>query len=249
MNTLLAVNIGNTTTTAGFFEGGALLRTIAAQTASLRSGEDLPLGDERIRVAAIASVVDGLGAALAARLDRIAGEVLIFGRDIFAPIPSAVRNPESLGADRILGAAAAFERFGGPVVAVDFGTAVTLNAVSGDGTFLGGAIAPGLRMAAGALAEGTSGLPEVEPEAPESAIGRDTDEAIRSGIVLGLAAMVDGMIGRMEEELGGRVRAVATGGDADAVAPHCRRIEATVRHLVLEGLRLACERSGRNDGG
>lgn len=153
-----------------------------------------------------------------------------------------VDNPAEVGADLIANAVAAYARFGGACIVVDFGTATTLTAVSAAAEFLGVAIAPGLNLAASTLAGGTAQLPAIELAAPARAIGVNTGDAIRAGIVLGYVGLVEGLIGRIRAELGGEARVLATGGLSRLIAPLTTVFDAVDVGLTLEGLRLIAAR-------
>src|SRR5205085_6637037 len=155
-------------------------------------------------------------------------------------VPILTDNPKEVGADRIVNALAAHAKYGGPCVVVDFGTATTYDAVSEKGEFLGGAIAPGLQVAGESLFTATARLPQVELLAPRAAIGKNTVEAIQSGLVFGAAAELEGMIDRMEKELG-PATVVATGGLAPVVIAHTDAIDKYEPWLTLEGLRIRSE--------
>jgi type III pantothenate kinase len=147
-------------------------------------------------------------------------------------------NPKDVGADRIANALAAFSKYGGPIVVIDFGTAVTYDAINAEGDYLGGAIAPGVEISLNALVSHTAMLRRVEAVAPDSVIGRNTVTSIQSGLVWGFVAQVEGMVERMVAELGGSAKVIATGGQAALVAGLTTVIESTEPLLTLEGLRL-----------
>ena len=150
-------------------------------------------------------------------------------------------NPKEVGADRIVNAAAAYKLYGGPVIIVDFGTATTFCAVTKDGEYLGGAIAPGVKISAEALFQRASKLPRVELAKPPKVIGADTISAMQAGIIYGYAGLVDGIVERMKKELSAEARVVATGGLAELVSPETKTIQEIKPHLTLEGLRLLYE--------
>src|SRR5205823_7259767 len=156
-------------------------------------------------------------------------------------------NPREVGADRIVNALAAFTKYGGPCIVVDFGTATTYDAVSEKGEYLGGAIAPGLAVAAEGLIAQASRLPRVEIVAPKGVVGKNTVEALQSGLVYGTAAEVDGIVERMQKELGGHATVVATGGLASVIVPFCGTIDQEEPWLTLEGLRLVYEKNTARD--
>ena len=147
-------------------------------------------------------------------------------------------NPKDVGADRIANALAAFTKYGGPIVVIDFGTAVTYDAINAQGDYLGGAIAPGVEISLDALVSHTAMLRRVEAVAPDSVIGRNTVTSIQSGLVWGFVAQVEGMVERIVAELGGSAKVIATGGQAALVAGLTHVIESIDPLLTLEGLRL-----------
>jgi type III pantothenate kinase len=152
-----------------------------------------------------------------------------------------IDNPQSVGADRIVDAAAVRSLYGGPACVVDFGTATTFDAVSAEGNYLGGAIAPGIGIAADALAQRTAKLPRVDIAAPPSPIGRNTIHAMQSGLLYGYIGLVEGMVARFRKELGPSMKVIATGGLAELIAQHTNIIEITAPWLTLDGLRLIYE--------
>lgn len=158
-------------------------------------------------------------------------------------MPILYENPFEVGADRIAAAVAAFETYGGPAIVVDFGTATTFDAISAKGEYLGGAIAPGIRIAAEALTLKTARLPRVEIRKPKRAIGRTTVASMQSGLYFGYIGLVTNTIAEIRGELGGTARVVATGGFGGQVAAELPAIEAFEPDLVLMGLRIIHERN------
>jgi len=140
-------------------------------------------------------------------------------------------------------AVAAYDRIAGPCIAVDFGTAINYDVVSGKGEYLGGVISPGIEISLEALSQRAAALPKVRLAAPRAAIGRGTVEAIQSGVVFGYAGAVDGLVARLREELGEEATAIATGGFAAAIVPHCEQIDEVDDLLTLQGLRIIWERN------
>jgi type III pantothenate kinase len=152
-------------------------------------------------------------------------------------------NPQEIGADRIVNAAAGFEIYGGPLIIVDFGTATTFCAISAQGEYLGGVISPGVMIAAEALFTRTAKLPKVELIKPNAVIGKSTVRSMQSGILIGFACLVDGMIARMKKEMKSDPFVVATGGMASLVAPEAQMIREVRPNLTLEGLRILYEKN------
>ena len=170
-------------------------------------------------------------------------EPLVVGPGIRTGMPVRYENPREVGADRIVNAVAAYEKYGGPVIAVDFGTATTFDVVSESGEYLGGAIFPGVQIAMEALFQRTALLHRVELQRPKAAIGRTTTWSIQSGLLFGYAGMVDAMVARIRAELGGEARVIATGGLAERVASETTSIEKVEPDLTLEGLRILFEKN------
>jgi type III pantothenate kinase len=154
-----------------------------------------------------------------------------------------IDNPYEVGADRLVNAVAAYERFGEACVVVDFGTGINFDAISDAGEYLGGAIAPGVEISLTALTERGARIPRIDLEDPETAIGKSTRGAIQSGVVYGFAGLIDGVARRIEAELGEGVPFIATGGLAAAIVPFCEMIEEVDDLLTLTGLRLIHERN------
>ena len=187
----------------------------------------------------ISSVVPNLNPALLEASRRyLHCEPVMVGPGVKTSVRVRAENPREVGADRIANALAAFTKYGGPVVVIDFGTAVTYDAINAEGDYLGGAIAPGVEISLDALVSQTAMLRRVEPVAPDSVIGRNTVTSIQSGLVWGFVAQVEGMVARMVKELGGSAHVVATGGQAALVAGLTHVIEKTDPLLTVEGLRL-----------
>jgi type III pantothenate kinase len=170
--------------------------------------------------------------------------MVVVGPGLKTGMPIRMENPRELGPDRLVNAVAAYERFHGPCVVVDFGTANTFDVISGDGEYLGGIIALGIEISLEALTERAARLPKVELEEPRSLIGKSTIDAIRSGVIFGMAAQVDGIVHRLRNELGEELDVIATGGLAEHIVPHTESIDVVDDLLTLTGLRLIHERSG-----
>jgi len=246
---LLTIDIGNTQTAIGMLDGEQVighwrLTTNAEQTEdelriSLKALFELD-GFTRsdIEGVAVSSVVPALTAAFRTVGGQITdGPVVVVGPGVKTGMPILIDNPREVGADRIANAVAARGRYGTPVIVVDFGTSTNFDVVSADGEYLGGVIAPGLRIATNALISGTAALRRVEYVPPRSPIGKGTVEAIQSGALYGHAGLVDGVMERVATELGGEVTRVATGGLASTIVPHCSSVSTIDEFLTLEGLR------------
>jgi type III pantothenate kinase len=158
-------------------------------------------------------------------------------------MPIRIDTPQELGADRLVNAVAAYDRVGAACIAVDFGTAINYDVVSGEGEYLGGVISPGIEISLEALSARAARLPRVDIEAPRHAIGKGTREAIQSGVVYGYAGQVDAVLGRLREELGEEATAIATGGFAQAIVPFCEQVDEVDDLLTLTGLKLVHERN------
>jgi type III pantothenate kinase len=258
---LLAVDVGNTSTVLGLFEGETLVahwristdaRRMADQYAvllrELLDLDGVPVPDRAI----VSSVVPPTDRELARALrDRFGVDAVVVSHQRVASLLRIETDrPAEVGADRIVNAVAALRYDGDAFVIVDFGTAANFDLVVRPDRLLGVALAPGPMVAAEALFQRAAKLPRVDLVAPERAVGKNTVDALRSGLVFGYAEMVDGMVGRIErearEEIGedGRLRVIATGGFADVVGPHARRIEVVDPLLTLQGLRIVADAVG-----
>ncbi len=234
----------------GVFDGERLLRNWRLATRSDAMPDELGLtlvqlmqleqiAPQAVGAVAIASVVPSLTMHLEDMASRFFGvRPLIVGPGIKTGVRILYEPPKDVGADRIVGALAAYRKYGGPAVIIDFGTATTYDAVSADGDYLGGAIAPGIETSVDALVSRAARLFRVELQAPTSAIGRNTISALQAGIVFGFVAQTEGMVARLQAELGGRARVIATGGLADLVARETRVIDTVDPLLMLDGLRI-----------
>jgi type III pantothenate kinase len=246
---LLTADVGNTETVLGVFDGPELEHTWRLSTEARRSADELALllsglleqrglSLEKLSGVCIASVVPDV----TRHLRDLAATYLSFDPVIVGPgtktgVSVLTDNPREVGPDRIVNTLAAFTRFGGPSIVVDFGTSTNFDVVSDRGEFLGGVIAPGIEISASALVQRTARLTRVELEAPDDVVGTNTVDSIRSGLVFGTAGQVDGVVERIRERLGGAT-VIATGGLAPVVLPHCRTVDHHEPFLTLEGLRL-----------
>lgn len=258
---LLAVDVGNTQTQLGVFRDDKLIHQWRASTDQSRTADELALMfGEFLSLADLSFSRQITGVVLASVVPRSTQELREMTERYFGFAPVVVEpgiktgiailtdNPREVGADRIANAVAARELFPGqPAIVVDFGTAITVDAVSADGEYLGGAIAPGIDTAATALFQSTAQIARVELVAPLSAIGKTTVTSVQSGTVFGTAGLVDGLVERVMAELGGDARIVATGGLAAVVVEHCKRVDLVEPLLTLNGLRLIYEKNAETD--
>ncbi len=260
---LLAVDVGNTQTHLGVFDRGQLIHEWRASTEQRRTADELALMfGEFLRLAELSFSNEITGVAIASVVPRATQQLRAMALKYFGFPPVVVEpgvrtgiviridNPKEVGADRVANSVAAHELFPDePVIVVDFGTAINFDVVTGAGEYIGGALAPGLESSATALFQATARLPRVELVAPPTAIGKNTVFAIQSGIVFGVAALVDGLVERTMKELDDDARVVATGGHAETVIEHCRTIERVEPTLTLLGLRLIFERNPVGEAG
>lgn len=252
---LLVVDAGNTQTHFGAYEGDRLVEhwrfaTIGTSTAdelgaTLRNLLELRgIGLADVNASILSSTVPRLEPEWQQVASSYMGhEMLAVGPGVKTGMPIRIDDPRELGADRLVNAVAAHDRLGGPCISIDFGTAVNYDAVSAEGEYLGGAIAPGVEVSLEALTSRGAKLPRIDLIEPRAAIGRGTVEAIRSGIIYGFAAQVDGIVARLRSELDARAPTIATGGLASLIVPFCESIDETDELLTLTGLRLLHERN------
>lgn len=250
---LLAIDIGNTNITFGLYEGKELgprwrIRTIHEKMPDeygilmVQLFRHRGYAPEDVSGVAIASVVPPLTQAFADVSRSYVGQTpLVVDAGVRTGVRIRYDDPRQVGADRVVDAAAVCALYGTPACVVDFGTGTTFDAVSADGDYLGGAIAPGIGIAAQALFERTAKLPRVELTRPPSAIGRNTPHAMQSGLLFGYVGLVEGMVARFKEELGPDTRVVGTGGLAEIVAKETDVIDVVDPWLTLHGLRIVYE--------
>jgi type III pantothenate kinase len=250
---LLVMNINHTNTKLGLYRDGEWLAhwRVASDRAkmpdeyamlvrNLFGYEGLSWDD--VSGVALASVVPPLTGIFVEMCQRYLGhDPLVVTTDIETGVRVLIDYPAQAGADRILNALAAHRLYGSPAIVVDFGTATTFDAVSAEGDYVGGAIAPGLGIAAEALFSRTAKLPRIQLSAPPAAIGRNTVHAMQSGLILGYVGLIEGLVTRIRAELGGRAKVIATGGLAPLLAQETEVIELVDPMLTLEGLRLIYE--------
>jgi type III pantothenate kinase len=258
---LLAIDVGNTNIVLGVFDGDTLIQSWRLQTLRERTSDELGLlvdglfayaSIERARVRGIVlgSVVPTLTSTTTAMVERYFHlPALVIDPERNTGMPILYENPAEVGADRIVNAIAAYEHFGRvrqrPLIVCDFGTATTLDAVSTQGEYLGGAICPGVTISADALFQRAARLPRIDVRKPATVIGRTTIGAMEAGLFYGYVGMVEGLVRRMTVELGGEATCVATGGLATVIAPETKLIDHVDPDLTLQGLRIVWDRNQR----
>jgi type III pantothenate kinase len=249
---LLTIDVGNTNTVLGLFNGETLHKSWRIATDSRTPADELALKfhgllrDEVVTGVALCSTVPAVLREMRTMLDRYYGEIkrVVVEPGTKTGVPILTDNPKEVGADRIVNSLAAFHDYGGPAIVVDFGTSTNLDVVSSKGEFLGGALAPGVEISIEALASRAAQLRKVEIVKPKHVIGKNTVEALQSGAIYGFAGQVDGLVTRIKAELGEPVSAViATGGLAGIVVPESSTITHHDPNLTLTGLRLVFERN------
>src|SRR6266566_6200265 len=256
---LLAIDVGNTNIVLGVFDDATLIQSWRLQSLRERTSDELGLlvdglfahsRIERVQIRGIilGSVVPPLTPTIHAMAKRYFGVApLTIEPGLETGMPILYENPAEVGADRIVNGIAAFERFGRtadlPLIVVDFGTATTLDAITAKGEYLGGAICPGVQISADALFQRAARLPRIDVRKPARIVGRTTVAAMESGLFWGYVGMVEGLVRRMGDELGGNAICIATGGLADVIAPETPLIQHVDADLTLHGLRIVWERN------
>jgi type III pantothenate kinase len=252
---LLAVDVGNTQTVLGLFEGEELVEHWRLATEAERTGDELAalfanllelrgrtFGD--VSGVSLSSTVPLLVRAYHDLAERhIVAPLLVLGPGTRTGLPILYDDPREVGPDRIANAVAARERYGAPCIVVDFGTSTNFDAISAEGEYVGGVLAPGIEISMDALFARAARLTKVDFVEPETVIGKTTTASLQSGLVYGFAGQVDGIVERMRSELGDSAPAIATGGLAELIAPHAKTIEKVDPLLTLDGLRLVWDRN------
>jgi type III pantothenate kinase len=256
---IMVLDIGNTTIALGVFQARKLLANWKIKSDREKTADEYglilssllgqeKLGGQKIKGAIISSVVPPLTPVIQQAVERFFKvKPLLVGSGLKTGLPILYENPAEVGSDRIVAACAAYEKYGGPCLVVDFGTATTFDAISAAGEYLGGSIAPGIQISAEALYLRTARLPRIEIKKPRTAIGRNTVASMQSGLYFGYIGLVNQIIAEMSAEFQSRPMVIATGGQAALIAPEIKAINKVEPNLVLEGLRLIYEKNRRRE--
>lgn len=254
---ILALDVGNTHIVMGCIEDGKIRCITRIVTNPLETESEYSIKIRQILEfegidwrgfdgAILSSVVPPVTATLRQTVQRLTGQKpIVVGAGIKTGLNIRLDDPSEMGADLVAGAVGAIAEYGAPLVVLDMGTATTISVIGADSSFLGGAIVPGVNLSINALASNTSLLQRVSVEAPKKCIATNTTDSMKSGAVFGNAALIDGMIDRIEDELGAKVNVVATGGLASTIIPYCRREIVCDDDLLLKGLWILYQKNAR----
>jgi len=252
---ILAIDVGNTNIVIGCMEKEKVLFTERLSTDTVKTSLEYAIlfrvaldlhgiDPKGVEGSIISSVVPPITPVIRTALRKICGKkAMVLGPGIRTGLNIRIDEPSTVGADLVAGAAGALAKYQPPLVVIDMGTATTLSVVDRDRNYIGGSIMPGLRLNLSSLVTKTSMLSGISLDVPKHAIGRNTVEAMRSGLVYGHAAMIDGLLDRMEEEMGEKLTAIATGGLSPSVAPACRHEIILDKTLLLTGLQVIYEKN------
>ena len=256
---LLAIDVGNTNIVLGVFRGAEIAHSWRLPTLRERTSDELGILIMGLCAHRQIAPRDITGIVMASVVPQLTGTMIAMAREYFgqtplnvepaanAGMPILYENPREVGADRVVNGIAAYEQFGRregrPVIVVDFGTATTFDAISAKGEYLGGVICPGPQISADALFQRAARLPRIDVQKPDRVIGRTTVGSMQAGLFWGYVDMVNGLVRRMREELGGNAAVVATGGLAASVAPETNVVEHVDPDLTLRGLRIVWEKN------
>lgn len=251
---ILAIDVGNTNIVLGSLENGEIINvarirterdaTWAEYAMKLRLLLDMEAANVKFEGAVLASVVPEINDAIKTAVKKVVGvDCMVIGPGIRTGMNVRIDDPASLGADIVVGCVAAIKEYGAPCIVMDLGTATTICAVDANNAYLGGAIIPGVRLSFNALTSGTSLLPAVSISAPAHVISTNTIDCMQSGAVYGTASMIDGMIDRMEKELGTKCKVIASGGLASCIVPCCNHEIVIDDDLLLKGIWILWEKN------
>jgi type III pantothenate kinase len=252
---LLVIDVGNTNTVLGLYDGDELvhdwrIRTVVDHTVDeygmliynlYKNSRIKPRAVKDIIISCVVPTMLNILEPLCEKYFNV--KPLIVGPGIKTGMPILYDNPREVGADRIVNAVAAYDKYGGDIIIVDFGTATTFDYISKKGEYIGGCITPGIMIASEALFSKTAKLPRVELSRPKSVIGKDTISSMQAGILFGYASLVDGLIDRIKAEVNSKPKVIATGGLATVIANETKSIDIVDEMLTLEGLRILYKRN------